>query len=48
MRVKDVLAELGIERKSIVVALVNSRVATLDTELADGDKVRLIPPLGGG
>jgi len=48
MTVRDVLEELAIDRKSIVVALVNGRVATLDSELADGDRVRLIPPLGGG
>lgn len=46
--VSCLLDELGIPREHVRVAFVNNRAQRLDHQLADGDRVGLFPPIGGG
>lgn len=42
------LNKLGIPEKEVFIILVNGLNKTLDDVLADGDRVSLFPPVGGG
>jgi molybdopterin converting factor small subunit len=44
----DLLAKLKITRDDVGILIVNKRDATFDQELFQGDKVTVIPPIGGG
>jgi sulfur carrier protein ThiS len=46
--VMDLLAKLAISADDVGVLIVNSRDATYRQRLADGDRVTLIPEIGGG
>jgi molybdopterin converting factor small subunit len=41
--VENLIHHVGIKREDVKIAFVNSRVADLDTELFDGDRVGLTP-----
>ena len=45
--VKDLIREAGIDDKKVKVAFVNSNVVNLDTALSEGDRVGLVPAVGG-
>ncbi len=44
----DLLARLGLPEAEVGVLLVNGRDASFDQGLRDGDRVTIIPPIGGG
>jgi molybdopterin synthase sulfur carrier subunit len=45
----DLLAHLGIQQDLVHLAIVNGRILyDRATRLADGDRVALFPPVGGG
>ena len=44
----DVLRALGISAEEVAIIFVNGAHATETTELQDGDRVGLFPPVGGG
>ena len=46
--VDGVIRHLSISGKEAALILLNSRHATLSTELADGDTLAIFPPVGGG
>jgi sulfur carrier protein ThiS len=46
--VLDLLATLAISADDVGVLIVNSRDATYRQRLTDGDRVTLIPAIGGG
>ncbi len=46
--VSDLLSRLDIPADEVGVLVVNHRDAVLDQPLADGDRVTLIPVIGGG
>ena len=48
LRVRDVVAEEGVEERAVQIVIVNGRLGTLDTELSDGDQVMLSPMVAGG
>jgi molybdopterin synthase sulfur carrier subunit len=43
-----VVAQAGIRAGDVFIVMVNSERATLDTPLADGDRLALFPPISGG
>jgi sulfur carrier protein ThiS len=45
--VRDLVQKAGIDENEIKVAFVNSNVVELDTALSDGDRVGLVPAVGG-
>ena len=45
--VADLAAHAGIDHGDVKIAFVNRRIASLDTELTDGDRVGLAPAVGG-
>ena len=45
--VGDLIARVGIARKDVKIAFVNSRITDLDAVLSDGDRVGLAPAVGG-
>ncbi|HCM25918.1 MAG: molybdopterin synthase sulfur carrier subunit [Treponema sp. GWB1_62_6] len=45
---RDLAARLGIDVKDVAILLVNGRDGRLDDALADGDRVSVFPPVGGG
>ncbi len=45
--VDDLVQHAGIAREDVKIAFVNSRIASLDTVLSDGDQVGLAPAVGG-
>ncbi len=47
-RVADLVASLGYQGGGVWMILVNGANANRDLELHDGDRVELVPPLGGG
>lgn len=48
LSVADVVGELGLDPADIHIVMVNGIHAALDTELEEGDRVGLFPPVGGG
>ena len=46
--VSDLVARLALPRELVKLIFVNSRRASLDTALMDGDQVGIFPPVGGG
>ncbi|MBU0513379.1 MAG: MoaD/ThiS family protein [Proteobacteria bacterium] len=46
--VARLLARLGIPPEKVKIIMVNGVAAGADTVLADGDRVGLFPPVGGG
>ena len=48
LRVRDVVADEGVEERAVRIVIVNGRLGTLDTELTDGDQVMLSPMMAGG
>ncbi len=44
----DLLAKLEIPEEDVGVLMINGRDGTLRQRLADGDRVTLIPSIGGG
>ncbi len=47
-RIRDLLGRLGIPEAEVGVVLVNREDAAFDRPLQEGDRVTLIPPIGGG
>ena len=47
-RVTDLIALLGFAAGGVWMVLVNGALADGDYVLHDGDRVELVPPLGGG
>lgn len=47
-RVSDLLAALGIAVADVGILMVNREDGRFDQELRDGDRVTVIPPIGGG
>ena len=45
--VEDLVREAGIDEKEIKVVFVNSNVVGLDARLSEGDRVGLVPAVGG-
>ena len=45
--VADLATQAGIDHGDVKIAFVNRRIASLDTELSDGDRVGLAPAVGG-
>jgi sulfur-carrier protein len=48
LRVRDIVEQESVVRDAIHMILINGIPGTLDSPLADGDRVALFPPLGGG
>ena len=49
VRLAELLHQLGVPRGEIVVAAVNGHAVPIDDAwVADGDRVDLYPPVGGG
>ncbi|WP_300156923.1 MoaD/ThiS family protein [Solidesulfovibrio sp.] len=46
--VGSLVDRLGIPREEIKIVFVNGQAASLDGPLADGDRVGVFPPVGGG
>jgi sulfur carrier protein ThiS len=46
--VLEVIAEVGVPEKAVGILLVNGRHALIDHVACDGDRVDLMPPIGGG
>ncbi len=46
--VADLLQELNIPAEEVKIIFVNSKSASLETSIKDGDRVGLFPPVGGG
>ncbi len=46
--VADLVTELDIDPKDAKLIFVNGRKGALDSVLAEGDRVGLFPPIGGG
>ncbi len=47
-RIGDLLERLQIPIEEAGIVIVNQRDATLNTELTEGDRVTLMPHIGGG
>ena len=47
-RVSDLLAALGVALADVGVLMVNREDGRFEQELHDGDRVTVIPPIGGG
>ena len=47
-RVDQLIRDLGMEQDLVKLIFVNGRKALPDQVLADGDRVGLFPPVGGG
>jgi molybdopterin converting factor small subunit len=45
---RGIVAELGLRDEELGIVLVNSRHASLDQELREGDTLSLFPLVGGG
>ena len=48
LRVRDLLAQLGIPEYEVNLVFINGVLAHLDPPLNGGERVVLYPPLGGG
>jgi molybdopterin converting factor small subunit len=48
LTVRDVIAEAAIRPADVVVVLINHGRGTLDSPLADGDRLGLFPAVSGG
>jgi len=46
--VRSLIAKLDIPEGDIALIFINSARAYLDSEIKDGDRVGLFPPVGGG
>ena len=47
-KVLDILKETNIPKEYIALITINGSVSSLNSELKDGDKIILYPPVGGG
>lgn len=45
---RHLLEEMGLPPEEVKIAIVNGLVRGMDYLLADGDRVGLFPPIGGG
>ena len=48
LRVRDLLAQLGIPEHEVNLIFINGGLANLDSTVSGGERVVLYPPLGGG
>ncbi len=46
--VRDIINLLGIPVEDVRIIFINGRGSELDAALADGDRLGLFPPVGGG
>jgi molybdopterin converting factor small subunit len=46
--VKELLDEIRIPKDQAALVFVNEKRASLESELRDGDKIKIFPVLGGG
>ena len=44
----DLLASLGLSSGQLWLISINGKRATVESQLHDGDRVELVPPIGGG
>lgn len=48
LTVGDVVDSEGLRRSDIHIIMINGKHGSLESELVDGDRVGLFPPVGGG
>jgi molybdopterin synthase sulfur carrier subunit len=48
LTVGEIVDAEGLKRTDIHIVMVNGRHGTLESELHDGDRLGLFPPVGGG
>jgi sulfur carrier protein ThiS len=48
MTVAGVMERLGVPENEVYTAVVNRQMAPRTTEVHEGDRVELVPPIGGG
>lgn len=48
LTVRDVVEGEGIKPAEIHIVMINGLHGSLDSELSDGDRVGVFPPIGGG
>lgn len=48
LAVGDVVDDEGLRRSDIHIIMINGKHGSLESELVDGDRVGLFPPVGGG
>ena len=48
LTVGRVLADEGVAEETVHIVMINGKKATFRTELRDGDRLGLFPPVGGG
>ncbi len=48
LTVRDVIEGEGLAKGEVHIIMINGQHGTLDSELSDGDRVGLFPPVGGG
>jgi len=46
--IKSLIDTLGIPEKEVALMFINSCRAYIDSEIKDGDRVGIFPPVGGG
>lgn len=46
--IRSLVAKLGMPEKDVTLMFINSLRSDLDSEIKDGDRVGLFPPVGGG
>ena len=46
--VNDLLEKLGLPQQDVGIVMVNARSGTFQQRLQQGDRITLIPPIGGG
>ena len=46
--VLSLIRKLGIPEKDVTIVFVNNLRSPVETEISDGDRVGLFPPVGGG
>ena len=46
--IRSLIAKLGMPEKEVTLMFINSLRSAPDSELKDGDRVGLFPPVGGG
>jgi molybdopterin converting factor small subunit len=48
LTVRQVVEEEGLNVSDVHIVMINGLHGTLDSELSDGDRLGLFPPVGGG
>ncbi len=48
LTVREIATAEGLDEKEVHIVMINGRHGTFDSALADGDRLGLFPPVGGG